>query len=170
MTDPATDVAPSTPTIASTTPKNALILLGCPQVPVQTSIALWLCAALNTRGVPCLVGGTPAARALLEVADPDRHYLTETGDLDAIIDAIAEGTREVDAVFVLVHNEAAVAYTATMVALGSGTTYALVFGGETEERIGDLAEVDCHIIAAEGSHNPRPLRRQVQEVLDTWDA
>ncbi|MBT8507530.1 hypothetical protein AZH53_03720 [Methanomicrobiaceae archaeon CYW5] len=151
-------------------PRNALILLGCPQVPVQTSIALWLCAALNRRNIPCLVGGTPAARSLLEVADPDHHYLTEVADLDTVIEELAGGTRTVDAAFVLVHNTAAVAYAATMQEIAGGTTYALLFGEETETRMADLEGVGCRVIAAKGSHNPLPLKRRVQEVLDTWDA
>jgi len=151
-------------------PRNALILLGCPQVPVQTSIALWLCAALRRREIPCLVGGTPAARSLLEVADPDHHYLTEVGDLDTIIEEIADGKRDVDAVFVLIHNEAAVAYAATMAVISAGTTYALIFGDAAEERAQEMEGLGCRLIAVKGSHNPLPLKRKVQEVLTAWDA
>jgi hypothetical protein len=155
---------------ASPKPRTALILLGCPQVPVQTSIALWLCAALNKQEIGCLVGGTPAARSLLEVADPDHHYLTDVGDLDAIIEEIADEKRDVDAIFVLVHNQAAVAYAATMAVISAGTTYALIFGDETEARQQELEGTGCRLIAAKGSHNPLPLKRRVQEVLSSWDA
>jgi len=151
-------------------PQNALILLGCPQVPIQTSIALWLCAALKNSGISCLVGGTPSARLLLEVADPERHYLTEVGDLDDIIDEIAEGNREVDAVFVLIHNQAAVAYAATMAEIAGGTTYALLFGEETESRLQEIEGINCQLVAAKGSHNPLPLKRKIQEVITAWDA
>ncbi|HDQ08063.1 MAG TPA: DUF1890 domain-containing protein [Methanoculleus sp.] len=151
-------------------PETALILLGCPQVPVQTSIALWLCAALKKQGITCLVGGTPAARSLLEVADPDHHYLTNVGDLDAIIEEIADGKRDVDAVFVLIHNDAGVAYAATMAEISAGTTYALIFGDAAEERAQEIEGLGCRVIAVKGSHNPLPLKRKVQEVLSSWDA
>ena len=134
-------------------PQNALILLGCPQVPIQTSIALWLCAALKNSGIRCLVGGTPSARLLLEVADPERHYLTE-----------------VDAVFVLIHNQAAVAYAATMAEIAGGTTYALLFGEETESRLQEMEGISCQLVTAKGSHNPLPLKRKIQEVITAWDA
>ncbi len=155
---------------ASPKPRTALILLGCPQVPVQTSIALWLCAALNKQEIGCLVGGTPAARSLLEVADPDHHYLTDVGDLDTIIEEIADGKRDVDAVFVLIHNEAGVAYAATMAEISAGTTYALIFGDAAEERAQEMEGLGCRLIPAKGSHNPLPLKRKVQEVLKSWDA
>ena len=151
-------------------PRTALILLGCPQVPIQTSIALWLCAALGRRGIPCLVGGTPAARSLLEVADPDHHYLTDVGDLDTIIEGMAEKKRDVDVVFVLIHNPAAVAYAATMAEISAGITYGLVFGDAAEERAQEMEGLGCRVIAVKGSHNPLPLKRRVQEVLSSWDA
>ena len=66
--------------------RHALVLLGCPQVPVQTSMALYLVHNLAQRGIRPVIAGTPAARKLMEVADPGRHYLEEMTDIDAAID------------------------------------------------------------------------------------
>ncbi|MFY9982986.1 MAG: DUF1890 family protein, partial [Methanoregula sp.] len=61
--------------------KTALLVLGCPQVPVQTSIALYLISRLKSSGITPIIAGNKAANTLLFVADPDRHYLGEVTDL-----------------------------------------------------------------------------------------
>jgi hypothetical protein len=153
-------------------PNTALILLGCPQVPIQTSAALYLSAILHKKEVGVTIGGTKAARALVEMADIDQIYTGCTGgiqDIDTVIDAMAEGTFDADVSFVFVHNNAGVAYTATIQALTAGTVIAVVFGDETQARIHELAEIGCLSVSAQGSHNPLPLKRRIDEVV-SWDA
>ena len=60
-------------------------MLGCPQVPVQTSIALYLINKLKKAAMVPVVAGNKAANTLLVVADPDRHYLGEVMDLDRAV-------------------------------------------------------------------------------------
>lgn len=144
--------------------KTALILLGCPQVPVQTSMALYLVHGLKQQGVLPVVAGTPAARKLLEVADPGRHYLSEMADLDDTIDAITEKERDFDLCFVFVHNDSGIAYAGTMAYISKARLYALLFG----EHAGDLAEeieFPCEVVAAKAVHNPMPLKRRLDEVM-----
>lgn len=153
-------------------PDTALILLGCPQIPIQTSAALYLSAILHKKEVEVTIGGTKAARALVEIADIDRIYTGCSGgiqDIDTVIDTMADGTFDADISFVFVHNEAGVAYTATIQALTSGTVIAVVFGGETQARTNELTEIGCPAVSAQGSHNPLPLKRKIDEVL-SWDA
>ena len=72
----------------TTTEENAptaLILLGCPQVPVQTSLAIYLCHALKAHGILPTIAGTTSARKLVDVADPEGHYIGPFIDLDACI-------------------------------------------------------------------------------------
>ncbi|WFN35445.1 DUF1890 domain-containing protein [Methanogenium sp. S4BF] len=153
-------------------PDTALILLGCPQIPIQTSAALYLSAILHKKEVKVTIGGTKAARALLEIADIDKIY---TGgpegirNIDTVIDDLADETFDTDVSFVFVHNEAGVAYTATVQAISSGTVIAVVFGGETEVRMKELTEIGCMAISAQGSHNPLPLKKKIDEVV-SWDA
>jgi hypothetical protein len=149
--------------------ENALIMLGCPQVPIQTSAALYLARGLKKKGVAATVAGTQAARALLEVADPDRHYLGEMIDLDRCIEVVAGKERDFDLCFVFVHNDAGIAYTATMAAISRARLFAVLFGGETGALAGEMAEVECRTIVAKGSHNPLPLKRKLDEVL-AWVA
>lgn len=155
-----------------TKPDTALILLGCPQIPIQTSAALYLSGILNKKDVDVTIGGTKAARSLIQIADIDGIYTGGPGgikDLDAVIDKMADGTFDADVSFVFVHNEAGVAYTATLQALSSGTVIAVVFGGETEARMNELTEIGCPAVMAKGSHNPLPLKRKIDEVV-SWDA
>jgi hypothetical protein len=144
--------------------KTALILLGCPQVPVQTSMALYLIHGLRERGIRPVVAGTAAARKLMEVADPDRHYLGEMTDIDAAIDEITTKRRDFDLCFVFIHNDSGVAYAGTMAYISRARLYALLFGEHAEELAGEI-EFPCEVVAAKAVHNPMPLKRRLDEVM-----
>ena len=96
------------------TQKTALLVLGCPQVPVQTSIALYLAHRLRQAGITPVVAGNRSALTLLVVADPDRKYLGEAIDLDRAIDQITDKKRDFSLCFVFIHNDAGISYAATM--------------------------------------------------------
>ena len=94
--------------------KTAVLVLGCPQVPVQTGLALYLMSALRKKGVKAVLAGNRAARFLVEVSDPERHYVGEVMDIDRYIDEIAEKKRSFDYHFIFIHNDAGVSYAATV--------------------------------------------------------
>ena len=144
--------------------RNALVLLGCPQVPVQTSMALYLVHNLAQRGIRPVIAGTPAARKLMEVADPGRHYLEEMTDIDAAIDEITEKRRDFDLCFVFIHNDSGVAYAGTMAYISEARVYALIFGEHAEDLAGEI-EFPCEVVAAKATHNPMPLKRRLDEVM-----
>ena len=144
--------------------RNALVLLGCPQVPVQTSMALYLVHNLAQRGIRPVIAGTPAARKLMEVADPGRHYLEEMIDIDAAIDEITEKRRDFDLCFVFIHNDSGVAYAGTMAYISEARVYALIFGEHAEDLAGEI-EFPCEVVAAKATHNPMPLKRRLDEVM-----
>ena len=144
--------------------RDALILLGCPQVPVQTSMALYLVHNLAQRGIRPVIAGTPAARKLMEVADPGRHYLQEMTDIDAAIDEITEKRRDFDLCFVFIHNDSGVAYAGTMAYISEARVYALIFGEHAEDLAGEI-EFPCEVVAAKATHNPMPLKRRLDEVM-----
>lgn len=143
---------------------TALIVLGCPQVPVQTSMALYLVHSLKQQGIRPVIAGTTAARKLLEVADPDRHYLDEMADLDAVIDEITTKQRDFDLCFVFIHNDSGVAYAGTMAYISRARLYALLFGEHAEDLSGEI-EFPCEVVAARAVHNPMPLKRRLDEVM-----
>ncbi len=51
--------------------KKALILLGCPEAPSQTPLAIYTTYALKKVGYEVTIASTPSASKLLEVSDPE---------------------------------------------------------------------------------------------------
>ncbi|MDH7592780.1 MAG: DUF1890 domain-containing protein [Methanomicrobiales archaeon] len=144
---------------------EALHLLGCPEVPVQTSIALYLMYLLRERGIRSTVAGTKAARSLVDLADPERHYVSGIMDLDEYIGMLAEGRLDYGHSFVYIHNDAGVSYAATVSALTKGQAYAIVFGSHAEERAAEIT-FKCRVIAAKVTHNPMPLKIKIEKALE----
>jgi hypothetical protein len=149
-------------------PLTALLVLGCPQVPVQTSIAFYLISRLKKAGITPVVAGNKAANTLLVVSDPDRHYLGEVMDLDRAVALITEKKRDFDRCFVFVHNDAGVSYAATMGAISGAKLYALVYGEHFDEEVKKIT-FPCTVIAAKAVHNPLPLKKALDEVTP-WAA
>jgi hypothetical protein len=148
--------------------RSALLVLGCPQVPVQTSIALYLIHRLREAGITPVVVGNRSAITLLVVADPKRHYLGEALDLDRAIDQITEKKRDFDLCFVFIHNDAGVSYAATMGAISKGRLYAIIYGEHYDQIVASI-EFPCTNIAAKAVHNPMPLKKMLDEVAP-WAA
>jgi hypothetical protein len=147
--------------------KVALLVLGCPEVPVQTSIALYLMGVLQKRGIHPVVAGTKAARALLDVADSDRHYVGDLIDLDQCIGEIAEKRRDADLCFVFIHKDSGISYAATMASLLQGKIYALVFGDHAQD-LADQITFPIHLITARATHNPAPLKNRIDAMAGEW--
>jgi hypothetical protein len=146
----------------ATQPKTALLVLGCPQVPVQTSIALYLMNRLKKAGITPVVAGNKAANTLLVVADPDRHYLGEVMDLDRAIALISDKKRDFDSCYVFIHNDAGVSYAATMGAISKAKLFTIVYGEHYEDQMKKI-EFPCTTIAAKAVHNPLPLKKAIDE-------
>jgi len=152
----------------TTNPVTALLVLGCPQVPVQTSIALYLINRLKKAGITPVVAGNKAANTLLVVADPDRHYLGEVMDLDRAVAQMSDKKRDFDLCFVFIHNDAGVSYAATMNAISKARLFTVVYGEHYEEQVKKI-EFSSTMIAAKAVHNPLPLKKALDEVAP-WAA
>jgi len=145
------------------TPESALLVLGCPQVPVQTSIALYLINRLKKSGKIPVVAGNRSANTLLVIADPDRHYLGEVMDLDRAVAMITEKKRDFNRCFVFIHNDAGISYAGTMGAISKARLYCLVYGEHFDDLVKQI-DFPCTIIAAKAVHNPLPLKKAIDEV------
>ena len=143
----------------------ALLVLGCPEVPVQTSIALYLMGALRKKGIRPVVAGTKAARMLLDVADLERHYVGNLVDLDHCIGEIAEKRKDADLCFVFVHKDAGISYTATLSSLSRAKVIALIFGEHARELAGQIT-FPCETVVAKATHNPMPLKALIDRMLE----
>ncbi|MDD1717744.1 MAG: DUF1890 domain-containing protein [Methanoregulaceae archaeon] len=144
--------------------KQALLVLGCPQVPVQTTIALYLASQLRKRGVIPVIAGNRAARTLVELSDPSRHYIGEVLDLDRCIAELAEKKRDFDLDFVFIHNDSGVVYAATIREISKGALVTVIFGEHAEE-VAATIDFPCEKIIATAAHNPMPLKQKLDEVL-----
>jgi len=149
-------------------PATALIVLGCPQLPVQTSIALWLSHELRSKGIEVTICGTPSARKLLAVADPDGHYRGVMEDLDACIGRLADGGEEYDCSVIFVHNDGGISYAATVASITDGRVVPVIYGENAAALAGSLPFA-CSPAVAPATHNPGPLQRAIREVFP-WDA
>ncbi|MBO4354994.1 MAG: DUF1890 family protein, partial [Methanomicrobium sp.] len=45
---------------------RALLVLGCPQVPIQTTAVLYIAGRLKKAGIRTVIAGTPSARLLVK--------------------------------------------------------------------------------------------------------
>ena len=146
---------------------KALLMMGCPELPVQTALALYIANKLNNEGFDVTAAGNKAAISLLLNSDPGKHYIKKVMDLDRCIGALAEKKIEFDLGFVFIHSDSGISYLATLKSLSKAKTVALIFGKEIEPLI--EASGDSLIIAAKAVHNPTPLRAQIDGVK-SWAA
>jgi hypothetical protein len=146
--------------------KTALLALGCPELPVQTSLALYLAYRLRQQDITPVFAGNKSALTLVRVADPDKYYYDgKLMDLDMTIGALAEKQVDFDLCFVFIHSDSGIAYLASIKALSKAKMVAVVFGRSIEELVAQCREVGCeNIIAARAVHNPMPLKKQLDEV------
>ncbi|MBP2132890.1 hypothetical protein J2128_000811 [Methanomicrobium sp. W14] len=147
---------------------SALLVLGCPQVPVQTTVVLYIASRLKKAGIKTVIAGTPSAGMLIKYADYDGYYVDEVKDLDAIIDLITEKDVSYPLCFVFIHNDAGISYAATMNSVMKSVIYPVIFGKNAEELSGQI-DFECEKISAVAVHNPKPLINAVNRVIK-WDA
>ena len=144
--------------------KKALLVMGCPEVPVQMSIAIYLAQKLRKSGYDVTVAGTDAAVKLLKVADFDSYYVQKTVDLDQLIPEIVEKKIDFDLCFAFMHSDAGMTYGATFSAISEAKLYAVVFGKNAEE-LAKTIDYPAEKIVAKATHNPTPLKNKIDKVI-----
>jgi len=138
--------------------------MGCPEVPVQMSIAIYLAQKLRKSGYDVTVAGTDAAVKLLKVADFDSYYVQKTVDLDQLIPEIVEKKIDFDLCFAFMHSDAGMTYGATFSAISKAKLYAVVFGKNAEE-LAKTIDYPAEKIVAKATHNPTPLKNKIDKVI-----
>ncbi|MBU4374439.1 MAG: DUF1890 domain-containing protein, partial [Euryarchaeota archaeon] len=96
---------------------KALLLMGCPELPVQTAAAIYIANKLNLEGFEVTAAGNNAAQSLLLNSDPEKHYIKKVMELDRCIGALAEKKMEFDLCFVFIHSDTGISYLATVKSL-----------------------------------------------------
>ena len=149
--------------------KKALIVLGCPEVPVQNALAVYTAYQLKANGYSFLIAGNPAVMKLLMTSDPQRHYIGTMTTLEKAVEEITSGNNNYDLCIAFAHSDAGISYAATMkYLLPSARFITIVFGREAES-ISHLIEYEGEQIVEIAVHNPMQLRKKMSEVLG-WDA
>ena len=149
---------------------KALLVMGCPEVAVQTSLVLYTSHLLSNIGCQVLIAGNNSALELTKMADPDGHYIKSTADLDATIGDLAQKIFEPDICYVFIHNDAGISYLATVNALISGEAVGVIFGREPQKLVAQCEEADLKCIWAKAVHNPIPLKSKIITEVDRWSA
>ena len=144
---------------------KVLLMMGCPEVPIQTSIALYLSHKLTNLGLDVTVAGTDAATKLLKVSDSDGYYAKKMADLDKTLEDIIEKKTDFDICFAFMHNDAGMTYAATMSAISQAKMYSIVFG-RSAEALAETIEFDCEKIVAKDVHNPVRLKSKLDKVME----
>ncbi len=148
--------------------ERALILLGCPEVPVQMGISLYLAYNLGKGGLDVTVAGNPSVIKLARISDPERHYMKKMIDLDRCIEDLAEKKRTTDLCIIFAHNDAGITYAATVRYLHPGRLVVVVFGRKAEAFAGQV-EFPCELVVEKAVHNPTELKKKLDEVFG-WHA
>ena len=144
--------------------KSALLVMGCPEVPVQMSMVIYLSHKLSKSGWDVTVAGTDAAVKLLKAADPESYYVKKTVDLDGMIVDIVEKKVDFDVCFAFMHSDAGMTYGATFSAISRARLFAVVFG-KNAEALGESIDYPAEKIVAKATHNPNPLKNKIDKVI-----
>jgi hypothetical protein len=148
---------------------KALLLLGCPEAPAQQAIALYIAHQLRTHGADLLITGNPSVLNLLRVSDPEKHYIGPMMVLEKCIEEIVEKRRTADLCVVCAHNDAAIAYAATMHHLLPQSRMVVIIFGKDPEPLAASIDFPCEKIVEKAVHNPMQLKAKVNEVFG-WAA
>jgi len=147
--------------------KKALILLGCPESPSQTPMAVYASHKLLEMGYDVTMASTPAATKLLEISDPENYYIKNKIDIESCLDELEQG--KYDLLVGFVHKDAAASYFITFYHILQCESIAIVFEKDSdllEEFKNMVAEsTDAKIVAVRAFHNPTPLRVKFDRVL-----
>lgn len=147
--------------------KNAMILLGCPESPTQTAIAIYATHKLSQMDYDVTVVANPAAMKLIDISDPEKYYVKKRRNIDRCIDTLNPG--DYDLLLGIIHKDAAVAYFVTAYHLLQTKSIALVFERNielVEEFTSQIKEsTDAIIKSAKAYHNPNPVKVQLNKAL-----
>ncbi|WP_178647997.1 DUF1890 domain-containing protein [uncultured Methanobrevibacter sp.] len=148
--------------------KKALVLLGCPEVPAQTPMAVYASYKLSKLGYDVTIAANPAATKLVTVSDPEDYYVKNLVDLDQCLDEIKPG--DFDLLVGFVHKDAAASFFVTFYHLLNTESLALVFEKDPDllKEYTDIVKenTDATVISVRAFHNPTPIRVRFDKALE----
>jgi hypothetical protein len=150
--------------------KKVLILLGCPESPSQTPMALYASYKLIKLGFDVKIACNPAASKLLDVSDPDHYYVKDIIDLDSSLSELKEG--DYDLLIGFVHKDAAASYFVTFYHILQTESIAMVFEKE-QSLLDEFTKIvkdntDAKVVSVKAFHNPTPIRVKFDKIVDNF--
>ena len=151
---------------------KALILLGCPETPSQTPMAVYAFSKLTKLGYDVTIAANPAASKLVRVSDPEDYYNLNIVDLERTLGEVNEG--DYDLLVGFVHKDAAASFFVTFDQILNTRSLALVFSrdaDEVEEFVNMIQESGSNatIAAVRAFHNPSPIKVKFDRAIKEFE-
>lgn len=151
---------------------KALVLLGCPETPSQTPMAVYVFNKLTQMGYEVVIAANPAAAKLVKISDPDELYNLNIVDLERTLGEIKQG--DYDLLVGFVHKDAAASFFVTFEQILQCKSLALVFSrdaDEVEEFVNLINESGSNalIAAVRAFHNPSPIKVKFDRAIREFE-
>jgi hypothetical protein len=151
---------------------KALVLLGCPETPSQTPMAVYVFNKLTKMGYDTTIAANPAASKLVRISDPEGLYNLNLVDLERLLGEINQG--DFDLLVGFVHKDAAASFFVTFEQILQCKSLALVFSrdaDEINEFVGMIEESgsEALIAAVRAFHNPSPIKVKFDRAIKEFE-
>ena len=151
---------------------KALVLLGCPETPSQTPMAVYVFNKLTKMGYDVTIAANPAASKLVRISDPEGYYNLNLVDLERSLGEIDQG--DYDLLVGFVHKDAAAAFFVTFDQILNTKSLALVFSrdmDEIDEFVSMIQESgsNAKIVAVRAFHNPSPIKVKFDKAIKEFE-
>ncbi|WP_405292995.1 DUF1890 domain-containing protein [Methanobrevibacter sp.] len=151
---------------------KALVLLGCPETPSQTPMAVYVFNKLTKMGYDVTIAANPAASKLVRISDPEELYKLKIVDLERLLGDVGPG--DFDLLVGFVHKDAAASFFVTFEQIIQCKSLALVFSrdaDEVEEFVNMIkeSESEATIAAVRAFHNPSPIKVKFDRAIKEFE-
>ena len=151
---------------------KALVLLGCPETPAQTPMAVYVFNKLTKMGYETTIAANPAAKKLVKVSDPEDYYNLNLVDLERHLGDIQPG--DYDLLVGFVHKDAATSFFVTFEQILQCKSLALVFSRDADE-VAEFVNMieesgsNALITAVRAFHNPSPIKVKFDKAIKEFE-
>ena len=151
---------------------KALVLLGCPETPSQTPMAVYVFNKLTKMGYDVTIAANPAASKLVRISDPEDLYNLKLVDLERLLGDINQG--DFDLLVGFVHKDAAASFFVTFDQILQTKSLALVFSRDADD-IAEFVEMieesgsNAKITAVRALHNPSPIKVRFDKAIKEFE-
>lgn len=151
---------------------KALVLLGCPETPSQTPLAVYVFNKLTNLGYDTTIAANPAAKKLVKISDPEDYYHLNLVDLERLLGDINPG--DFDLLVGFVHKDAAASFFVTFEQILQCKSLALVFSRDADEVAEFVSMIeesgsDASIAAVRAFHNPSPIKVKFDRAIKEFE-